>query len=116
MSLTEKQKKFLSDALEYNGGTQTLDQVLEGLQSGQFQFWGSDVAAVVTEINRLPNKTFINIVLGGGDLTELKVIENAIAEYARSMRFDGVMLVGRRGWGRVLPGYEEQATIYLKEF
>lgn len=115
MSLSEKQKQFLADALEYNGGTQTLEQVLEGLQSGQFQFWGNEIAAVVTEINRLPNKTFINIVLGGGDLNELKNIEAAIEDRARAVGFDGVTIIGRRGWGKIFPAYREVATVYLKE-
>ena len=115
MTLTEKQKKYISDALEYNAGTQTLDQVIAGLESGQFQLWSSENAAAITELARFPNKTVVNIALGGGELTEIQQIVRDIEAAAKSSGLTTVSIIGRRGWGRTLPGYREQATVYMKE-
>ena len=111
----ERLKPHFIAAIAYNGGTQTIDQMHQGLYAGKYELWPSANAGAITEICELPNKTYINIVLGGGDLAELQLINQAIEAKARELKLNGVMIVGRRGWKKVLPNFEEIATLLIKE-
>ncbi|MEC9266706.1 MAG: hypothetical protein VX464_11655 [Pseudomonadota bacterium] len=62
-----------------------------------------------------PRGTLLRIGLGGGDLDELRGIEARIEKFARANGFLRLEIIGRRGWSRVLPGYEEAAVILRKE-
>jgi hypothetical protein len=108
-------KPYIEAALHYNCGTQDLDDVKRQLESGEMQLILGQKSAVVTQISAFPNKTFINIVLAGGDLEELKGIANKIEDASRKAGLDGVIIVGRKGWGKVLDGYKTFATIFMKE-
>lgn len=112
----ERLKPHIMAALEYNAGTVSLEQVEQFLESGQYKLWPGKDAVAVTEVCETPNKTFMNIVLGGGNLDELREIDKAIEYVARQFGCAGVTIVGRRGWGKVLPNYREYATVYAKEF
>lgn len=78
--------------------------------------WASQDAVLITQICVMPNKTFLNIVLGGGDLNEVKQLVELVEDEARASNLNGVMIVGRRGWGKVLPNYKDVATLHMKEF
>lgn len=111
----ERSKPYIEAALQYNCGTQDLADVKRQLDAGEMQLILGKKSAVVTQISAFPNKTFINIVLAGGDLDELKTIATDIENASRKAGFDGVVIVGRKGWGRVLEGYKTFATIFMKE-
>jgi hypothetical protein len=111
----DKYSRYLSEALAYNSGTQSLDDVKEKLDSGKYKMWTKSDAVAVTEICKLPNKVYMNIVLGGGNLEQLKQIDLEIEEEAKQSQYNGVMIVGRRGWLRVLPNFKEKAVVYIKE-
>lgn len=103
-------------AIAYNGGTQTIEDVIRRLQDGSFKLWPSRDAVLITEICKMPSKTFLNIVLGGGDLEEVKQLVELVEDTAKDAGLNGVMIVGRRGWGKVLPDYKDVATLHMKEF
>lgn len=111
----ERSKPYIEAALQYNCGTQDLADVKRRLDSGEMQLILGKKSAVVTQISAFPNKTFVNIVLAGGDLEELKGIATNIEEASRNAGLDGVVIVGRQGWGRVLEGYKVFATVFMKE-
>lgn len=111
----EAAKPYIEAALQYNCGTQELGDVKRQLESGEMQLIVGKKSAVVTQISAFPNKTFINIVLAGGDLEELKGIAARIEDASREAGLDGVVIVGRRGWGKVLDGYKVFATVFIKE-
>lgn len=115
MTEFERCRPYLEAALEYNRGTQTIEDVKAGIESGQFQLIAGRNSAALTEIAKLPQKTYINVILGGGDLEELKDIAKRIEDASRAAGADGVMIIGRRGWGKVLEGYDLYATVYVKE-
>jgi len=108
-------KPQIESALYYNAGTQNIEDVEARLEDGRFSLWSSKDSAVVVEITELNNKTYINIALGGGDLEQIKELVSRIEEKAKLLNYDGVMIIGRRGWGKVLPEYKEKATVYIKE-
>jgi len=113
--LLDRLRPYIEAALAYNANTQTFDQVAESLMSGEYQLWLGEQSLAITEVCELPNKTLTNIVLGAGNLTELRATAQRIAEQAKDRGHGGVMIVGRRGWGRVLDGFVETATVYVKE-
>lgn len=108
-------KDWLQDAMEYNGGEITLKGVWEGLLSGQFVLLTTFDSAVVLEPVSYPNKTSINFFLAGGDMTQLRQIEDYVCQWARDAGYDSVTIFGRRGWLRHLDGYKERAVFMEKE-
>jgi hypothetical protein len=59
----------LEAALEYAGGTHTLDDVIEQVYAGHMQFWPGVRSAIVTQIVEHPRKKVLVFFLAGGDGT-----------------------------------------------
>ena len=85
-----------------------IDHVWEAIESGNCVIWPTDNSCTVVEIVEHPTgiKT-LNYWLAGGDLEELKRIEEVVSEYGRKNGFYAVTILGRQGWQRALPGYEK---------
>lgn len=109
-------RRHVEAAIADNQGTQTIEDVIRRLHDGSFKMWTTEAAILITEMCKMPNKTFLNIVLGGGDLEQIKQMVNAVEQEAKTSGLNGVMIVGRRGWGKVLPNYKDVATLHMKEF
>lgn len=109
-------RHHVASALEHNSDTQSIEDVIDGLLKNDFQMWTAQDAILITEICKMPRKTFMNIALGGGDSDQIKSLVSAVEREAERMALAGVMILGRRGWSRVLPGYREVATLHIKEF
>lgn len=108
-------KPQIEDALSYNAGTQDLDDVKARLDDGRFSLWSSKDSVLIIESTQVGSKQFVNIVLGGGDLEQIKELVGQVEEKTKGLGFDGIMIIGRRGWGRVLSDYDEKATVFIKE-
>lgn len=109
---------WIEAALVHAGGTHSLDDVraMVGDPSEPVRFWAGRRSAMVTEIQSWPNAKTLLLWLAGGDLDELKDELRPMAEaWGREQGCDRVMIVGRPGWARVLPGYEVQAVVCGKE-
>jgi len=111
----ERLKPQIEDALGYNAGTQSLEDVKSGLERGQFSLWSNKDSVLIIETMELNSKRFINIILGGGNLEQIKDLVNQVEAKAKELNFAGVMIIGRRGWNKVLLEYKEKATVYIKE-
>lgn len=109
----------LENALEYSGGTHTVEDVYVGIREGQYQFWSGEDSAIVTEIIYSPQKTTVNYFLAGGTLAELETMSERVERWAREeVQADNITLVGRPGWTRSFlrdGGYETQWTVMSKE-
>ena len=108
--------KYIEDALEYAGGSHTLQDVMLAVAEGKAQFFPLDKSAIVTEIVDYPQKAMCRIWLAGGDLDELIDAEVAIAAWAKTQGCDGMEIIGRRGWSRKLESYRESAVVLMRDF
>jgi hypothetical protein len=99
---------WIAAALEASGGTHHLSDVVEGIATGQFQFWPGERSACVTEIIDYPRKRALCFWLAGGDLIDLmrnvEPIARKWAEDRGCTLFYG-NAVERPGWERALSKY-----------
>lgn len=110
----ERCKPWLEDALQYSGGEMTIEDVWQAIEAGELTFWPGKRCAIVLQFVTHPRKRVMNWYLAGGDLNELRDMEQTGTEWAKSNGFDAVVIYGRRGWLRKLDGYQETGTIMEK--
>lgn len=111
-------QKWLEDALEYNMTGQTLDDVKQGLASGEYILWPGRNSAVVTEHFETPEGKFLNFFLAAGDLEELAGMLAPIEDWAKENGVNKITLYGRRGWERSFmkrAGYRTHWVIMTKD-
>lgn len=110
-------KEWIAGALQYADGTHTLADIKDGIAADRFQLWAGDNAAIVTEIIGYPRKKALNFFLIGGDLSELKIMEPVICQWARLQGCTRAIGVGRKGFQRVFAeaGYEPRWFYIAKE-
>jgi hypothetical protein len=111
-------RQWISAALEYSGGTHTLDDIAAGILSNRYQLWPGQKSAVVTEVIVYPQLKDLHFFLAGGDLDELKKMRPHIENWGKSVGCTRVTLAGRKGWERTFlkdEGYEPQWFILSKE-
>ena len=111
----ERLKPQIESALTYNAGTQNLEDVRRRLEDGSFTMWATKNSVAIIESTVLSGKKYVVVALGAGDLDELKEVLSQIENESKKLGFNGVMIIGRRGWGRVFLEYKEKATVYIKE-
>lgn len=99
----------------------TVDDVFAQAQSGAAQIWGYAVdgevrAVAVTKLYEMARGRLCSIwVCVGFDV--MGIFEGAHAEierWAQSMGCYAMEIVGRKGWSRLLDGYEFKAAVYEK--
>ena len=95
-------RPWIEAALEYARGTHTIEDIEDGIALGQFQFFCSENAAVVTEFIKYPQMKVLNYFLIGGDLNELAdKIEPHVSRWAKMKGCKRVIGIGRKGLERV---------------
>jgi hypothetical protein len=112
----ERCKPWIEEALqEQPFPAHDIDHVWEAIESGNCVIWPADNSCTIVEIVEHPTgiKT-LNHWLAGGDLGELKRIEEVVAEYGRKNGFYGVTILGRQGWQKALKGYEKGVSLFVK--
>ena len=91
----------IENALQYAGGTHSVEDVFLGVAAGDFQFWPGEDSVIVTEIVDYPQKTTLHYFLAGGNLVELEQMADEIEKWAKENKdIDSITLTGRRGWTR----------------
>ena len=112
----ERCKHYIHDALEYAGGSHTIQDVAVAIAEGKAQFFPLSRSAIVTEIVDYPQKAMCRIWLAGGDLEELLEAEVALSAWAKTQGCDGMEIIGRRGWSRKLENYRQSAVVLMRDF
>jgi hypothetical protein len=118
MSEFARCERWIGAALEYDGGTHDIEDVMLLVATGECQFWPGKSSAVITEVVRHPKKTVLHFWLAGGDLQELEAMSVEIEKWAREQGCTRITLAGRRGWARTFlrdQGYESQWAVMAKE-
>lgn len=114
----ERLRHHVVAALEFSGGTHTVEDIAVGLKTGRFQFWPGQNSAVVTEIIVYPQIKDLHYFLAGGDLDELRLMRPLIEQWGKSLGCTRVSLAGRKGWERTFlkdEGYEPKWFILCKD-
>jgi hypothetical protein len=112
-------KGYIFHGLARGGGITDFATIEQRIFDGSALLWlsyrkaGYQIkAAAVTTLCRAGSKRFVTIVACGGYRTEnWRDCIGAIEDYARAENCGSIVIQGRLGWQRVLPGYEPIATI-----
>ena len=114
----ERSKPFLANALEQSGNEYTVDDVLREIEDDHAIFYPTKKGACVFRIALYPRKRMLRIWLAGGDMaSSIESILEAADFHAKEHECDGIEVLGRRGWEKVLKpyGYEHKRVMLIKE-
>lgn len=107
---------LLERALAAYGDTHTKDGIRERCRSGLAQLWTNGEAAIVTSIERYDTGlSECHQWLAGGEMDAVLAMRPDIEAWAKSLGCTRMMIVGRKGWARVLPDYRPLAVTFAKE-
>lgn len=114
----ERSRPYMVTALEESGGEYTVDDVLSEVQQDHAIFYPAKLGAIVFKVIRYPRKRMLRIWLAGGDMEScLDTMLEASDYYAEKHECDGIEVVGRRGWEKVLKphGFSHKRVMLIKE-
>jgi hypothetical protein len=116
MTAHEELQQKLARALAFAGDTHTVDDVIKGVREGRLQAWTAGDSFVVTTITRAPQKSFIDIFLAVGDLDAVLSLQPQVEAFGREQGCSEMRMIGRRGWGKVLPerGWKRHPAVIYK--
>lgn len=109
----------LEKSLDWYGKTHTKEHVWQMIATGQTQFWPMKDSAMLTIVEPHPTGLVEGRAwVAGGDLNEILQWEPYMSQWAHDAGCHRVSVVGRKGWGKVLPkhGYRELVTTFVKDF
>jgi len=103
-------RKMIEAALAYGNNTHNFMDIVNGVASQEYQFWPMEKSCLVTEISTYPNLRALHIFLAGGDLEEIKTIDDTLAVFAKQLNAQIISLSGRRGWIKALADLDYQVA------
>jgi len=112
----ERSKPFLADALGFSG-SHSVEDVLEEVKEGSAVFYPVRDGAAVFRLGEYPKKRVLLIWLYGGEMaSNIKGVLEAAEFHAEELECTELMIVGRRGWERVLKphGFVHQGVVLTK--
>ena len=109
---------MLQDVLDKAGNTHSVEDVIEGVGRGDYQWWGGENSFCVTEIIDYPQRKGFCFWLAAGDVNELMdKLEPEACSFAKEAGCDLAFgnLIDRKGWDRAVPdGYEKGWRVFRK--
>lgn len=108
-------RELIDRALAEGYGQMNYADVVDGIKSGEYQFWSSENSCVITTIDIFPRLKQLTVIIGAGDLKEIdEIIRPVLEEWARHINCDTLLIMGRPGWQRALEGYKRTAVVLEK--
>ncbi|MFZ9767211.1 MAG: hypothetical protein ACO3C4_01805 [Candidatus Limnocylindrus sp.] len=108
-------RELLEHALEQNSGQLDFEAVVSGVEAGLYQAWLAPSSIAVTTIDEYPLSKICTVVLGAGNLSECRdVLLPKMEQFAKGHGCSRLMIVGRAGWEKALPGFKRTAVISEK--
>lgn len=107
---------MLAKALETQSAMD-LKSVYEDVKRGKFLLWRiADKAAFITEIQHFALEKICVVVLCGGDGMDewLMSADHTLTRHAKALGCAALMIVGRRGWSKLVPAYRIEGFIMRK--
>lgn len=111
----EQLRQWLQPALDRGGNTHSFEDVIAEIQAGTMQLWTGPKGAAVTMIYDFPRKRFLHVFLAGGELDQVRDFVPSMEEFGRLNGCTQMSLAGRRGWARVLEGWNPGHAVLIKE-
>jgi len=117
----DRSTPFLKSALEKSGGEYDVEDVLREVEDDHAMFFPIENGAAIFKIILYPKRRVLRLWLYGGKTgtgrANLKAIMEAADWYAELHECDGIELVGRKGWEKVLRpyGYEYKSVTLVKD-
>ncbi len=108
----------LEEAIKFNQGEFNLEDVVALAEEGKMQIWQipNSETMGVTEFVHYPRKRRVRVILLAGvfDPEVVRFFESL----AKAMAYDGIEVIGRRGWIKALKpyGYIESSVNVVKDF
>ncbi len=104
----------LEDALEQGGGDHTVEELAEEVRAGRAQCFHNQRAVVFTQIEAHRLWRALRVYVAAGDLNDVMSLQPELESLAKAEGCDRLMMIGRRGWTRVLPryGWRETAVVF----
>lgn len=117
MTEWDRCKPWIEAALEYAGGTHTIEDVERNVLSGRMALIARERSAYVVELITYPRLKTLHVFLSGGDLDDIKAFDPQMDAIARSLGCSRITIAGRRGFARALKGlgYVEKWSVLAKE-
>lgn len=108
-------RELIERALAEGYGQMNYNDVIDGIKSGEYQFWSSENSCVITTVDVFPRIKQLTVIIGAGDLAEIDtIIRPVLEEWARHINCDTMLIMGRPGWQRALEGYRRTAVVLEK--
>ena len=105
----------LRKALDFSGGTHTLDDMLDQIKAGKSQIWSNENACIVTEVNDSPRKRVLHFWLGTGELDAVIALSEEVLVWGKEQGCDMATMIGRRGWDKASPeGWTSSMTVLTR--
>lgn len=111
-------KRWIEAALEGVPAFETIEDIEREIEAGRYMFWAGKNSAALAEYGTQARLNVAKISRAGGDLHSLvKEFLPAHEQFGRLAGCELSMIVGRKGWERVLKseGYRHGATILIKD-
>jgi len=96
----ERVRPYIERALEHAPPTHTVQDVLDGIQRGEFQCWPGEHSLMVTQIQVYPRRKCLCFYLAAGHQDELRQMLPSVLQWAREHGCASAFLAGRPGWAR----------------
>ena len=110
MYITDKIWKVLEPAIKGLGEI-TRKELEILIKKGEYQLFTKDNSAIITA----HHGQILRIGIGGGNLVTIKEITKKIEKYAKKRNYKYIDILGRKGWEKVLNGYNKKAVLLRKE-
>lgn len=111
----ERCKPWIEAALEYSGGTHNYDDIADSVRCAKMQLWPATKSCLVTEITQYPRKKVLHIFLAGGDLSEIKSMQDDVIRWAKRLDCEALTMTGRIGWSKALKDIGWETRLVLME-
>ena len=114
----DRLRQPIEAALLFAGGTHTLEDVWAMIAESKAQLWWGAESVIITEIDQTPRKKILHFFLAGGNLQEIAVMYEMVADWGRDIGCDRAVIVGRKGWARTFlkeDGWKPAHTVFAKE-
>ena len=95
-------KHHIEEALSFASGTHNLDDIVYMILQDKLLWWPLDNGFMVTEIVTYPRQRHLNVFLAGGDLDEIRAMQEPLVTAAKALGCCALTLGGRKGWVKAL--------------
>lgn len=97
--------------------THTPESVYQLIKTGQADLWLHDSHKTASVTFWIPavDGPILHVWLAGGRLEELKEALPSVEAWGQKNGAKRLMITGRAGWEKVLPGFRRQAVLMTKE-